>query len=263
VPQPVPRRESSFLIQVFDQAIVGSYFSKSPSFKSLVDLTQTKQDERVALIKAAPSSSLAEMLKLQRQLFCVSHGTNVTKELITDLSPEEVEVIPVDAHPKYKEIAVNAIPPQLALEVVKDQLFRLREALQTNSISAVNISSYPPLEPAEVPEFFATDIKKLIAQYPRVLFVFAAGNKGESLDLPHLKINTSSFLWVGALKVPDNVLLIGSCERKLAKKSTFSNYGRNVQIYTSGENVNYVFPKGWAAVGEEHGTTFSAPRFFN
>jgi hypothetical protein len=89
--------------------------------------------------------------------------------------------------------------------------------------------------------FYTKELELAIQQHPNILFVFAAGNSGDNLNLPYNKtfpcsLKFSNTLCVGALD-PSN------------KIATYSNYGEDVDLY--------VKPK------YEEGTSFASPQIAN
>ncbi len=247
----------------FDPKVLDKFYSKEVEFKADADLSKQRYQERSKQIRSYNPKTTSEMLTVQNEIISSTHGTNVSKELTENLSPADLEIVPLDVLPFFKDQATNIIPPEKALMLAKDTIARIEKALQSKKLDSVIIAfSYPPTQ-KEARDFFSSGIKKLIAQFPSVHFAFAAGNKGECLDSNTCNPNTSAYMWIGEKELPPNVTLVGSCICNVPKRSEFSNFGINVKVYTSGEQVKYVLPEGFESIGDEHGTSFSTPRFLN
>ena len=184
-------------------------------------------------------------------LFEVSHGTNVAKEIVKDLPPEDVEIIPIEfftGRPISIDVALGG----------------LRKALKTGDLDAINISSLP-ITPNDMKwnELLKSELRKTVLEYPTVLFSFAAGNENANLDKSSSAFLTSEFLWVAEKNTPKNVALVGSSKCDKSEKSNFSNYGTKVNVYTSGEKVDFILPSGSKGMCSLAGTSFSSPRLIN
>jgi subtilisin family serine protease len=121
---------------------------------------------------------------------------------------------------------------------VRRELAALREAI-SNGADIVNFSGGGPI--------FNEEESLLIKYHPEVTFVVAAGNEGKSLDISGNEYYPASYFY-------PNEIVVGSVNSK-GKRSSFSNYGKNVEVKELGEGVVSYVPNNRIATWE--GTSFS------
>ncbi len=93
----------------------------------------------------------------------------------------------------------------------------------------VNISAGGPA--------FDQEEYEAIRDAARTVFVVAAGNEGQDIDLPGNEYYPASY------DLP-NIVRVGALNKAESARAKFSNYGRNVQAWEVGEDVMSTFPNG-------------------
>lgn len=171
-----------------------------------------------------------------------SHGTKVFEILSNNLPNDSVLIYSyADINNSLKTLSKFKYPSSLKEVYLKKQVLikqsqfiaQAIDFAKHNGASVINISLGDR-------GFNTEELKFAIESNHDILFVFAAGNNGNDMNVDYNKIYPCAYKY-------KHTLCIGSLNKK--KIATYSNYGTDIDIYVTPKN--------------EEGTSFSAPIIAN
>lgn len=193
-------------------------------------------------------NNIRETHSLIHTPYPVSHGTHVAALALKDL----------DSYGLVGFAGDVAIP---------DHLSKANEFIREKAIKFVNMSfsiGYPGA-PMSAPRDSFYELENLIKENPETLFVVAAGNGRNSLDLDELGNDSypASYMFENALKVGAiNTSELNREDFEKYKVASFSKYGKTkVQIFAPGQGVESAQSGGGAVALS--GTSMAAPYVLN
>lgn len=83
---------------------------------------------------------------------------------------------------------------------------------------------------------FSKNEENAIKNHPNIVFVAAAGNDGQNLDIP------DNYVFPACYNIP-NIIVVGNGTQEI--RSSTSNYGKIVKVWINGDNIISTVPGGF------------------